>query len=62
MGDRIKIREIQCYTYKETFVSIFLTLFTMLVIVAAGIIIFALIRQVVDFLVAIFKEGYYRGW
>ena len=58
----VMIREIQCYTYKETFVSIFLTLFTMLVIVAAGIIIFALIRQVVDFLVAIFKEGYYRGW
>ena len=58
----VMIREIQCYTYKETFVSIFLTLFTMLVIVAAGIIIFALIRQVADFLVAIFKEVYYRGW
>lgn len=58
----VMIREIQCYTYKETFVSIFLTLFTMLVLVAAGIIVFALIRQVLDFLVAIFKEGYYRGW
>ena len=58
----VMIREIQCYTYKETFVSIFLTLFTMLVVVAAGIIVFALIRQVLDFLVAIFKEGYYRGW
>lgn len=58
----VMIREIQCYTYRETFISIFLTLFTMLVVVAAGIIVFALIRQVMDFLAAIFKEGYYRGW
>lgn len=57
----VMIREIQCYTYKETFVSILLTLFTMLVIVAAGVIIFALIKQVFDFIVGIFKEGYYRG-
>lgn len=57
----VMIREIQCYTYKETFVSILLTLFTMLVIVAAGIIIFALIKQVFDFIIGIFKEGYYRG-
>ena len=57
----VMIREIQCYTYKETFISIALTAFTMLVVVVAGIIVFALVKQVSDFLVAIYKEGYYRG-
>jgi len=57
----VMIREIQCYSYKETFVSVFLTLFTMIIIVAAGIIIFALFKQVVDFVIGIYKEGYYRG-
>lgn len=57
----VMIREIQCYTYKETLISIALTAFTMLVVVVAGIIVFALVKQVSDFLVAIYKEGYYRG-
>ncbi len=55
------IKEIQCYTYRETFVSIFLTLFTMLIVAAAGFILFALMKQVGDFLVGIYKEVYYRG-
>ena len=55
------VKEIQCYTYKETFISIFLTLFTMLVLVAAGFILFALMKQVGDFIVGIYKEVYYRG-
>lgn len=55
------IKEIQCYTYRETFVSIFLTLFTMLIVAAAGFILFALMRQVGDFLIGIYKEVYYRG-
>ena len=55
------IKEIQCYTYRETFISIFLTLFTMLIVVAAGFILFALMRQVGDFAIGIYKEVYYRG-
>jgi hypothetical protein len=55
------IKEIQAYSLKETFRSIFLTLFAMLILLAAGFIMFALIKQVLDFIIAIFKEGYYRG-
>ena len=55
------IKEIQCYTYRETFISIFLTLFTMLIVAAAGFILFALMRQVWDFAIGIYKEVYYRG-
>jgi hypothetical protein len=57
----IMIKEIQAYSLKETFRSIFLTLFAMLILLAAGFIMFALIKQVLDFIIAIFKEGYYRG-
>ncbi|MCR5753274.1 MAG: YIP1 family protein [Acetatifactor sp.] len=57
----VMIREIQCFSYKETFINILLTLFTMLVLVAAGVIVFALFKQVVDFVIGIYKEGYYRG-
>lgn len=57
----VMIKEIQSYTYRETFTCIFLTIFTMLLILAAGFIIFALIKQVMDFIVSIVKEGYYRG-
>ncbi|WP_026507063.1 YIP1 family protein [Butyrivibrio sp. MC2013] len=57
----VMIREIQCFSYKETFINILLALFTMLVIVAAGVIIFGLFKQVVDFVISICKEGYYRG-
>ena len=57
----VMVRETQCFSYKETFINIFLTLFTMAVIIAAGVIIFALFKQVIDFVTAIFKEGYYRG-
>lgn len=57
----IMIKEIQAYTLKETFRCIFLTVFTMLILLAAGFILFALIKQVLDFIVSIFKEGYYRG-
>ncbi|MDF2586492.1 MAG: hypothetical protein K0S41_333 [Anaerocolumna sp.] len=57
----IMIKEIQAYTVKETFRSIFLTAFTMIILLAAGFILFALIKQVMDFVVSIFKEVYYRG-
>ncbi|MDF2540378.1 MAG: hypothetical protein K0S47_96 [Herbinix sp.] len=57
----VMIKEIQSYTFKETFRCIFLTLFTMIVLVAAGFILFALMKQVLDFILSIFKEGYYRG-
>ena len=57
----IMIKEIQAYTLKETFRCIFLTIFTMIILLAAGFILFALIKQVLDFIVSIFKEGYYRG-
>lgn len=57
----LMIKEIQVYSYKETFYNIFLTLVTMLIVIAAGVILFALIKQVMDFIVSIFKEGYYRG-
>lgn len=57
----VMIREIQCYTYRETFINIFITIFTMIIVVVAGIIIFALLKQVIDFIIEIYKEGYYRG-
>jgi hypothetical protein len=57
----IMIKEIQAYTLKETFRCILLTIFTILIIIAAGFITFALIKQVLDFIISIFKEGYYRG-
>lgn len=57
----LMIREINCYTYRETFISILLTIFTMVVLVAAGVILFALLKQVADFLVSIYKEVYFRG-
>ncbi len=57
----VMIKEIQAYTFKETFVCILLTIFTMLIVVAAGFIVFALIKQVFDFIISIIKEGYYRG-
>jgi hypothetical protein len=57
----IMIKEIQAYTVKETFRCIFLTAFTMIILLAAGFILFALIKQVMDFIVSIFKEVYYRG-
>jgi len=57
----VMIREIQCFSYKETFINILLTLFTMLILVAAGVILFALFKQVIDFVIGIYKEGYYRG-
>lgn len=57
----IMIKEIQAYTLKETFQSIILTIFTMIILLAAGFILFALIKQVLDFFVSIVKEGYYRG-
>ncbi len=57
----VMIRENQCYSYKETIVNILLTLFTMLVVIVAAIILFALFKQVIDFVIGIFKEGYYRG-
>lgn len=57
----IMIKEIQAYTLKETLRCIFLAAFTMIILLAAGFILFALIKQVADFIVSIFKEGYYRG-
>ncbi len=57
----VMIKEIQAYNFKQTFKSILLTIFTMLIVVAAGLILFALIKQVMDFIVSIVKEGYYRG-
>lgn len=57
----IMIKEIQAYTMKETLRCIFLVVFTMIILLAAGFILFALIKQVMDFIVSIFKEGYYRG-
>ncbi len=57
----VMIKEIQAYSFKQTFKSILLTVFTMLIILAAGIILFALVKQVMDFIVSIIKEGYYRG-
>ncbi len=57
----VMIKEIQAYTYKKTFKCIFLTVFTMVLALAAGFILVALISQVTDFIVSIVKEGYYRG-
>lgn len=36
-------------------------MFTMLIVAAAGFILFALMRQVWDFAIGIYKEVYYRG-
>jgi len=58
----IMVKEIQDYTIKKTVSSILLTAFTMVVAAAAGVIIFVLTRQVVDFIVSIYREGYYRGF
>lgn len=57
----VMIKEIQAYTYKQTFKCILLTVFTMILVMAAGFILIALISQVMDFVVSIIKEGYYRG-
>jgi hypothetical protein len=57
----VMIKEIQAYTFSRTFRCIFLTIFTMLVLLAAGIVMVALLSQVYDFIVSIIKEGYYRG-
>lgn len=57
----VMIKEIQAYTYKKTFKCIFLTAFTMLLVLAAGFILMALLNQLLDFVISIAKEGYYRG-
>ncbi len=57
----VMIKEIQAYSYKKTFKCILLTVFTMLLVLAAGFILMALINQVIDFVVSLVKEGYYRG-
>jgi len=56
----VMIREIQNYTFKETFINIGLTLFTMLIFIITAVIIAALINQVVDFVISIIKEVNYR--
>ncbi|WZL78946.1 YIP1 family protein [Eubacteriales bacterium mix99] len=56
----VMVREIQNYSWRETFQNIGLTLFTMFLFIVAGVIIFALIHQVVDFVVSIWKEVSYR--
>ena len=56
----VMIKEIQYYTFRDTFINVFLTLFTMAIFLITGIIIFSFISQVFDFIVSIFMEVVYR--
>ena len=48
------------YTLKKTFVTIILTLFTVLVVVALAVVLYMLISQLVDFVTSIYGEVVYR--
>ena len=51
------VKTLQNYTFTETFIALALTLFTMLMIVVAGVIAIALIAQLWEFLAAVWKEA-----
>ncbi len=51
------VKELQNYSFSETFVALLLTLFTMLMIVIALIIASALVMQLWEFITAVWKEA-----
>ncbi len=51
------VKELQNYNFRETFVNLLLTLFTMLMIVIALVIAAALIMQLWEFITAVWKEA-----
>ncbi len=51
------VKELQNYTFRETFVNLLLTLFTMLMIIIALVIAAALVAQLWEFITAIWKEA-----
>ncbi len=51
------VKELQNYNFRETFVNLLLTLFTMLMIVIALVIAAALIAQLWEFITAVWKEA-----
>jgi len=54
------VREIHNYEIRETFKNIAITLFTILIIVIVGFIIYVFGNQLLDFLVSWFKEVFFR--
>lgn len=57
----IMVKEIQAYTLGKTIRCLLLTLFTMAMLIVTGIIMFALINQVIDFITSIGREVYFRA-
>ena len=55
----VLIREMQCFSYRQTFMALFLTAVTMLLLVVGLIIVFTLIAQLYEFISAIVKEASY---
>ena len=56
----VMVREMNNYTYSKTFKVLFLTLFAILVAVAALFVLYILFRQFAEFLFQLFKEVRYR--
>lgn len=56
----VAVREIHNYEIKETFKNIFITLFTMAIIIIVGFIVYVFGNQLIDFLISWFKEVFFR--
>lgn len=56
----VMIKEIQAYKLSETVKCILITLFTMVMLVIGGVIMFALVNQLWEFLVGVGKEAMFR--
>ncbi len=56
----VMVREMNNYTYAETFKVLFLTVFALLIAVAALFVLYILYKQFADFLYQLFKEVRYR--
>ena len=56
------IKEVHNYSFKKTLGSVLIIIFGMIILVLIGLLVYSFMGQLIDFLVSIVKEVFYRAF